>query len=1221
MSSHNIVFSMSQVPAGYTVLPTTSVIKSNSDWTVDWGDGETSSCYYFETALPEHRYAKAGDYDITINGDIVSISSVDDQRCPIITNNMQGNPYLTGVSVVDEGSLVTEIGNYTFSKCVRLETIYLPNVKTIGESAFEDCFAIRTVGTSFADVETIAQESFKNCAWKQVPNLSFPSVKTISANAFEGCRHLTSLAFGKNLISIGDNAFRGCKHLESIKCDGMKPEVSDTSLSGVSNLCVITANDSQRTNWGAVEVLQGVPVEYYNDYADIFDYEAFEEENTGDEIIRILRYKGDATDVIVPSSIEGISVGEIGEYAFALKPDGNEWSACAAQNVVLPDSIYYIEGLAFFNNKNLISVTLPTRITQIRDQTFFGCSALEEVRIPSNVTGIGNGAFACCESLRKITFGANVEYIDADAFAYCICLESVIFPEKVNYIGGGAFANCQALQSVIFQSSSCPDSTATSVIITGGLPIGSTSAPSSSVSMAGPFYGCPNAQGYIPHALGSTGWDLWDEDAQGLPIAGRIDIGNNEYTHQGNKYSFALDDTLTLVSFDYSNNGHAQTFPAQIEGYPVTSIGPQAFDIGSSQFTYLEIPQSITNISSSAFAKAEYLEKITFKGDPPTVGRDAFKGVGSSCSINISADNSGIWEVPASGTWNGLPFTSESLFAHSYGVITKYRGTSDSVVKVPSKIEGYTVTSIADGAFQDNTSIQSVTLPSSITTIGNNAFKGCTRLQTISLPSGITEIGGYAFSETAITSMVFPSGLISVGSNVFENCKNLVSVSNVIFLNDCLFLGCSALREVSLGIDIQSIPDSCFAGCFSLQSISLPSSISNIGYESFRGCVSLKDISIPEWVFSIGTGAFRGCVALIKVKITSEGSNLFIFPRAFSGCSSLEKVEISSPEVNVSVNSNVFEDCISLKAIDFARITSIGDEAFKGCIALQSVDGAGLESVGAGAFEGCVSIKHISLPTAIKSIENYAFRGCDSLEVIHFQKTTAPTFRTNSFSGIPSTCVFFIEAGTLTGWDISYEDVDETRGTITFGGDSYPVSINPSSNGFTYTAINDKEVRIDSCSLWNNVIFPTYIGGKVVTIIGDDIFAGNTARSGVTISQLPRYLREIGGNAFSYLGVGGGVNETDIAYEFRIPKTVRKIGKRAFYGTYVDTIIFDGDKPELGAEVFVSNAGDPDIYVAPGTVGWAGKDIPVPYGSTDTIEIEHPWVGSSDTVLVHPGTP
>lgn len=64
-------------------------------------------------------------------------------------------------------------------------------------------------------------------------------------------------------------------------------------------------------------------------------------------------------------------------------------------------------------------------------------------------------------------------------------------------------------------------------------------------------------------------------------------------------------------------------------------------------------------------------------------------------------------------------------------IVTGYTGNEASVT-VPDWYHGLPVTEIGDGAFQGNTVITKVSLPSTVTVIGAAAFKNCTALSALS---------------------------------------------------------------------------------------------------------------------------------------------------------------------------------------------------------------------------------------------------------------------------------------------------------------------------------------------------------------------------------------------------------------------------------------------------------------------------------------------------------
>lgn len=113
----------------------------------------------------------------------------------------------------------------------------------------------------------------------------------------------------------------------------------------------------------------------------------------------IKKYKGKATDVVIPEKINGKTVTTIGKGAFARKgltsvviPEGVEtidqgaFSANSLTTIKLPSTVKQIERLAFGMNKNLTKVELNEGLEYIGQQAFMGDESLAgEVIIPSTV--------------------------------------------------------------------------------------------------------------------------------------------------------------------------------------------------------------------------------------------------------------------------------------------------------------------------------------------------------------------------------------------------------------------------------------------------------------------------------------------------------------------------------------------------------------------------------------------------------------------------------------------------------------------------------------------------------------------------------------------------------------------------------------------------------------------------------------------------------------------
>ena len=143
--------------------------------------------------------------------------------------------------------------------------------------------------------------------------------------------------------------------------------------------------------------------------------------------------------------------------------------------------------------------------------------------------------------------------------------------------------------------------------------------------------------------------------------------------------------------------------------------------------------------------------------------------------------------------------TNTFYFNPTTGTITKYI-ESDTVVVIPSKINGVTVETIGHGAFE-RSAVTSVTIPDSVTAILDRAFANCFQLTNISIPNSVTFIGFSAFNScTSLKSITLPSSLSTIQSYAFYNCGNLKTIRipvSVTSIGNCAFAGCPSSMTVT----------------------------------------------------------------------------------------------------------------------------------------------------------------------------------------------------------------------------------------------------------------------------------------------------------------------------------------------------------------------------------------------------------------------------------------
>lgn len=275
---------------------------------------------------------------------------------------------------------------------------------------------------------------------------------------------------------------------------------------------------------------------------------------------------------------------------------------------------------------------------------------------------------------------------------------------------------------------------------------------------------------------------------------------------------------------------------------------------------------------------------------------------------------------------------------------------------IPSNIDGYEVTAIADYAFQD-TDIETFSGADTISTIGKYAFYNCQQLQTVTVPTNVTKIGEHCF----------------------EYCENLHTVilsSNLTKIEDSIFAYCSRMDSINIPDGIVEIGYQAFYWCKRLSTVNLPNTLKTIGAMAFAGCPSLETITLPDSLITIDRAAFLLCYSLVDVYIPASVVKVGVFPFGHNRLMQIQ-VDETNPIMS-SINGDLYCNH-NLVFVNYAcGKTNTSFEILEGVIEVCSA-----------SFSGAVNLTIIYIPNTVKIIGSYIFGGADNITALYYDGTVA----------------------------------------------------------------------------------------------------------------------------------------------------------------------------------------------------------------------------------------
>ena len=741
---------------------------------------------------------------------------------------------------------------------------------------------------------TIESSTFYNC--DNLEKITFPeSIRYIGDQAFDGCKKITEIELPEGLIALGNNVFSGCYGLQSISLPSTLTEIGSTPFQSWKDLKTVKVSPENPVLFAIDNVL-------YNQK-------------------ELILYPGGKTDP-----------------AFTV-----------------PDGIIVVGKDAFSFNESLISVVLPESVAVINEGAFIHCENLSSVTLPEHLLVIREDAFSDCRSLTSLSLPGSLVKIDDKAFGYSS-------PEKlVLTVESGSYAEQWAKQNKI---------RFTTIPAKSGNPVDPADHSSD-----WDFGFLPDGTMGITNYKGNEKDLVIPDFLYGYPV---ISIGSSSFSHISTLKSVTIPEGIIKIddfafyecslesiklpkSLQYLGrsafNGCKNLSSVEMQEGPA-EIGAAAFH-SCSQLKNIIIPEGVNKIGDYAFNYCSNLSMVTLPESLESIGSDAFYHADRILFYLRENSYSEEWAKSNQYKYQYIDDQAESkpwvyeILEDGTAQILGYKLSAAELV-IPAEVDGYTVSSVGDNAFEYHSELSSVTISEGITSIGKSAFPYS--IKSIKIPNSMTELDWASDKGKIVFSPDHP---------VFENVDGVLF--NKVY-KELLFYPKSRIETsyiVPKGTLI--INDSAFSGAEALESITLPDGLLSLESYPFYSCNNLETINIPDSLIKIYANPFWGLPNLKDIKISS---NHPVF-------------EMIDGVLIDKVQHRLVTYPMSLKASSYTvpdGIRSIGTGAFYRCSLSEVILPESLTTIGGAAFRDSPNLESINIPGSVNKIGDNAFADCPKLK-------------------------------------------------------------------------------------------------------------------------------------------------------------------------------------------------------------------------------------------------
>lgn len=324
-------------------------------------------------------------------------------------------------SIESESFISSDLTKVTFEdSCI---------VPTIGDSAFENCYRLKTV-TFHPKLAGLGESAFFNCM--SLEEISFSSDITslsIGSKCFSRC-NFSTFTIDSKFSNISSFAFSGCSNLREVKFYSIPPSVGTCIFSSCNNLIKINLlNINDITN--RKEQFNTIISDIRSNIKEIYSNLKIYPKSLFSNFISVETISIGAKE-ISESLFENCTNLKIVKFSGANTGDNNH--------------NFNVRKRAFYNCQNLDYHFLK-EVKYVNEYGFYGCQFPKSIVLPSSITSILSHAFSstgiktvnyCSTGLVCVedSFDSNVKAFVTDSFenpSFC-SLPTTIIDKSICYI-------------------------------------------------------------------------------------------------------------------------------------------------------------------------------------------------------------------------------------------------------------------------------------------------------------------------------------------------------------------------------------------------------------------------------------------------------------------------------------------------------------------------------------------------------------------------------------------------------------------------------------------------------------------------------------------------------------------------------------------------------------------------------------------------------------------